>query len=285
MECSRIREQLSSYIDAALDERDTSVVAEHLANCAACRAELAALTALVEAARDIEEVDCPAGLRAAIAAATTQRHKVSALHRLRTAFAPNALRWALGFAGAAAVLVAVVISSRPPQVPTPAAVRAKSPASTHAQVAPSHPAPVTAAVTPAPPGSARETASAAPKRRSRTVRARTVAQHGLPPIPKVKPGPEPAIAQDRPATGESDAEVYGVDDTTVARTVTTTDIREPERVVVKEVPEPETVSVKVASTPLPKEEEIAQWAKDAKTAASMHRRGNPVGLSLINARF
>ncbi len=284
MECGRIREQLGFYVDAALDEREMSVVAEHLAMCADCRAELAAVTALIEVTRGIEEVEPPEDLRAAIAAATTQRHKASMLHRLRAVFAPSAVRWAVGFAGAAVLLAAVVISSRPPQVAPHSAARTQ-PAHTQAKAVPSHPEPVTTAAAPAPSVSKRDIASVAPKRRTRTVRPPIVAQHGLPPIPKVRPGPEPAVAKARPAAGESDAEVYGIDDTTTARTMTASDIHEPVRVVAKETPKPEPVSVKVASTPLPKPEEVEQWAKDAKTAASMHRRGNPIGVSLINAKF
>jgi hypothetical protein len=285
MECGRMREQLGFYIDAALGERDMGEVAEHLARCAECRAELAALTTMIEAARGIEEVEPPEDLRAAIAAATTQRHKTSVLYRLRAAFAPNGLRWAAGFAGAAVLLLAVVMSSRPPQPSTPSVTRTQSPVRTQAQVAPSQPSPVTAALTPAPSASASDAASIAPKRHSRTVRARAIAKRGPSSSPTAKSAAKPTIANSSPAAGESDAEVYGVDDTTAASTVTPADIREPERVAMNESPKLEHISVKVASMPLPKEEQVAEWVKDAKTAAAMHRRGNPVGVSLINARF
>ena len=287
MDCGRIREQLGFYIDAALGEHDMSEVAEHLAKCAACRAELAALTTMIETARGIEEVDPPQGLRSAIAAATTQRpaHKTPVLARLRAAFAPGTLRWAAGFAGAAALIVAVVISSQTPEVPRASLARTQSPARTHAQVVPNRSAPVTAALTPAPSVSTRDITSIATKRRSRTFRAHTIAQHSPSPALTGKSAPKPTIAKSSPVTNESDASVYGVDDTTVARTITPADIREPERVVTQENPKPERVSVKVASTPQLKPDEAAEWIKDVKTSAAMHRRTNPVGVSLINARF
>ena len=287
MECGRIREQLGFYIDAALDEHDMSEVAKHLAKCAACRAELAALTTMIETARGIEEVDPPEGLRAAIAAATTQRsvHKTPVLARLRAAFAPKALRWAAGFAGAAVLIVAMVISSQTPEVPRASLARTQSPARTHAQVVRSRPGPETAALTPATSASTRDTTSIATKRRSRTFRVHAIAQRGPSPALTGKSASKPTIAKSSPASSESDANVYGVDDTTVARTVTPADIGGPERVVVQDSPKPEPVSVKVASTPLLKQDEAAEWIKDVKTAAAMHRRGNPVGVSLINARF
>jgi len=285
MECGKIKEQLGFYIDEALDERDRAAVEDHLAKCAACRAELAALSTLIKATRGIEDIDPPSGLRQAIAAVTTQREKASVVDSLLAVFAPKALRWAAGFAGVAVLLVGLIMSWLSWQVPTSSPMPRKPAAGTRANLVPTRPAPVTTALAPTLPASTRDKAVFRPRQPRQSVRLRTVAQHGLPPIPNIKPSAKTTVVPAAPALGESDAEVYGVDDTTVARTVTTEDIRPPERAAATETPRVERIPIKVASAPLPKEEEVAQWLRDAKTAAEMHRHGSSVGVSLINARF
>lgn len=285
MECDVIKEQLGLYIDQVLDECDMIAFQEHLARCAACRAELAALTTLIDAARSIEDIEVPSALREAIAAATTQRHKVPVVARLCAAFAPRSLRWAVGFAGAAVLLAGVAVLWHPLQLQTSPPKPERTAASTRAQVVPPRPAQVATAMTAVRAVSTRDKTIVTTRRLRRPARVHTVAQRGLPPVPNIKPGPKTAAVPAAPAPGESDAEVYGIDDTTVARTVSVEDIREPERVAASETPRVERIPIKVASAPLPKEEEVAQWLKDAKTAAEMHRRGNSAGVSLINARF
>lgn len=66
MECCKVREQLSCYMDKALDEHTLELIEAHLAQCASCRRELTSLTALVEAAAGIENVEPPAELRDSI---------------------------------------------------------------------------------------------------------------------------------------------------------------------------------------------------------------------------
>lgn len=285
MECRKIQEQLGFYIDEALDERDKAAVEEHLAGCATCRAEMLALKGLLEATRGIEEIDPPSELRQAIAAMTTQRKQASVLDGLRSVFAPKALRWAAASAGAAIMLAGLIISWGPWHAPTPSLAPDKPAASTQVKLAAPRPAPLTAALAPAPPVSTRDRTAVRQRRPRQSSRVRTVAQRGLPPIPNIAPSSTTTAAPGAPGPGESDAEVYGVDDTTVARTMTAEDIRPPQRAETTETPKLERIPIKVASAPLPKEEEVARWLEDAKTAAEMHRHGNPVGVSVISARF
>lgn len=63
MDCSKVVEKLSFYIDGEIDEHTLEVVEAHLERCPACRQEHAALAALAQAASSVEAVEPPAGLR------------------------------------------------------------------------------------------------------------------------------------------------------------------------------------------------------------------------------
>jgi hypothetical protein len=59
MECARMKELLSEYIDGTLDARIRATVDAHLLNCQDCRKELASLRALVRALESMEPVKAP----------------------------------------------------------------------------------------------------------------------------------------------------------------------------------------------------------------------------------
>jgi anti-sigma factor RsiW len=65
MECRKIQEQLSAFLDKELEEDLRLPIIRHLASCPACQAELAALERL-EAALIELEVPVPQGLAAGV---------------------------------------------------------------------------------------------------------------------------------------------------------------------------------------------------------------------------
>lgn len=63
MQCSEIREMLSSYIDHVLDPTDRAKVEEHIGSCGSCRQELADLKETVRLVSSLGEVLPPEGFR------------------------------------------------------------------------------------------------------------------------------------------------------------------------------------------------------------------------------
>ncbi|MFC1868682.1 anti-sigma factor family protein [Thermodesulfobacteriota bacterium] len=59
MECARVRQLLSEYIDTALDTKIASIVEEHLEKCKDCSKEHASLNTLVNALGQLETVETP----------------------------------------------------------------------------------------------------------------------------------------------------------------------------------------------------------------------------------
>ncbi len=60
MECSDIREKLSSYLDGALSPEERSKIEDHLKSCAGCSAQLADLRRTIEHIKGLEEIEPPA---------------------------------------------------------------------------------------------------------------------------------------------------------------------------------------------------------------------------------
>lgn len=61
MECQEVREQLSAWLDAELDEATAALLAAHVAKCAACQREWRQLTALETALGELS-MPVPQGL-------------------------------------------------------------------------------------------------------------------------------------------------------------------------------------------------------------------------------
>lgn len=57
MKCSRIMKKLSAYLDGEMPEQERIAISEHLQQCAECRAELAALSAVRDALNSIEGME------------------------------------------------------------------------------------------------------------------------------------------------------------------------------------------------------------------------------------
>lgn len=59
MECARIKDLLSEYIDGALDAHTQALIDEHLLTCPNCKKEVVSLKALVKELGSLESVKAP----------------------------------------------------------------------------------------------------------------------------------------------------------------------------------------------------------------------------------
>ena len=59
MECDRIEEQLSAYLDDALSPAEKGLIDDHLKSCAQCRKSLADLEMTVRSLKSLEEIIPP----------------------------------------------------------------------------------------------------------------------------------------------------------------------------------------------------------------------------------
>ncbi len=291
VDCSRIENLLSEYIDGELSRSDFIDVENHLSVCADCRAELAALRTLTVASSEIEAVQPPADLRMRIAAATTQRQRSNRWVALRDRlFAFRPLAWA-GSATVAAFALILVISFGRVTEPTRSVATQPKPAAPVA-VSPTLPQPATeqvASVEQSPadanlPASRVSTHRVAAKKIAK--RAAVVAF-----VPKavVVPKVESAkpIVSDTKNADEYTEQTIIVDDTTTAKTVATVQDAEPKTEVVETVTKaPKPDSTKIASSPAISNDNAEEWMAEMKSKAAMQRRGRPSNVvSVISARF
>ena len=66
MQCEDIQEQLSAYLEDALEAGARRVIEDHLRECAGCRTELTLLRRTVATLRSLEELEAPPRLAAAV---------------------------------------------------------------------------------------------------------------------------------------------------------------------------------------------------------------------------
>jgi hypothetical protein len=297
MDCGRMLDQLSSYIDGALPKREHMEVEKHLAECAECRAELVALKLLVHSAGEIEAVEPPAGLRMSIAAATTAKPKMEhgwtvARLRLQRILSARSLRWAGGIACAAVAMVVFVGLGHINEPTNRTALRAKSPAPISTSVTAVRPEPVRTALG-APPVSELHEATAHARVRSATPSSKpagvaSAVAHAPKPklVAKARPGEE-RVADRAPANESRDSDALAVDDTTAAQTVAAVDIQEPAPEITDNASKQDRPALaKVASSPSINKDSAEEWFKKMKTEAAMHRRGRSSDVvAVINARF
>jgi len=105
MECSRISEYLSDYLDGGLDAETRQIVDGHVRECADCRRDLAALQATIRELHDLPRVAAPPDFLERIHERLDAR---SPLRRLgRVLFYPFKVKIPLQLAGAAAMAVLV----------------------------------------------------------------------------------------------------------------------------------------------------------------------------------
>jgi len=95
--CKQVTEKLAEYQLGALDEAEAAAVAEHVAQCARCRAELAALERTAELLEPLEPASPPRDLWAGV--------KRRMRPRRATAWDALAMRWRPALAVGVALLV------------------------------------------------------------------------------------------------------------------------------------------------------------------------------------
>ncbi len=105
--CKMVREQLSSYIDGVLDEREREIVEEHVATCDACRSEFEFLKAISQVTQSLPKLSVRSGLHDEIMAGVKlTAGQMKEPKKKRYSF----FKTVSGFAVAAAVVAFSVIS-------------------------------------------------------------------------------------------------------------------------------------------------------------------------------
>ena len=106
MECTRVRELISEYIDETLDAEVRAAVEEHVSACMGCKEELTKVSALVDELGSLGPVKAPGDLLEKI----HERMDLGyGFHRIvRKLFVPFRIKIPLEFAGAVVVAILVV---------------------------------------------------------------------------------------------------------------------------------------------------------------------------------
>jgi len=105
MECTRIKERLSEYVDGMLDAQTEARIEEHLSTCKACKEELAGLKALVKELSALESVAAPEDFLDKVHERIEPRFSLRKI--IRTLFVPARIKIPLELATAAAMVVLV----------------------------------------------------------------------------------------------------------------------------------------------------------------------------------
>jgi hypothetical protein len=106
LECTRIRELISEYIDDTLDAEVRAAVEEHISACKGCKEELAKVSVLVDQLGSLEPVQAPGDLLEKIHERIDPGY---GFHRIvRKLFMPFRIKIPLELAGAAIVAILVV---------------------------------------------------------------------------------------------------------------------------------------------------------------------------------
>ena len=110
MECARVKELLSEYIDGSLDALVGAAVKDHVSICNGCKEELASLSAMVEELGSLEPVKAPADFLEKIHERMEPRFRLYRI--LRKLFVPFHIKIPLELAAAAtmAILVLAVLN-------------------------------------------------------------------------------------------------------------------------------------------------------------------------------
>lgn len=106
MECTRIKELVSEYVDGMLDAQTEARVEEHLSTCKACKEELSALKALVKELRGLESVEAPKDFLDQVHERMEPRFSLKKI--VRALFVPARVKIPLELATAAAMVVLVI---------------------------------------------------------------------------------------------------------------------------------------------------------------------------------
>lgn len=105
MECAKIRDFLSEYIDDSLDAQTKALIDEHLLACPICKEELHSMKAMVKRLGSIEPVKAPDDFLEQLHERMEPR--VSLKKIMRTLFIPGRIKIPLEFAAAAAMAILI----------------------------------------------------------------------------------------------------------------------------------------------------------------------------------
>jgi len=106
MECARVKELLSEYIDGSLDAQVGAAVKNHVSICKVCKEELASLSAMVEELASLEPVKAPADFLEKIHERLEPRFRLSRI--IRKLFVPFHIKIPLELAAAATMAILVI---------------------------------------------------------------------------------------------------------------------------------------------------------------------------------
>lgn len=109
MNCDRVVENLSAYIDETLDSDGRTEVEEHLATCERCRLELQALRTCIEAVHSLERVPAPPGFLEKIRECTEQPSPWRRI--VETLLLPWHVKLPLHLAGAVAMVFLILATT------------------------------------------------------------------------------------------------------------------------------------------------------------------------------
>jgi len=116
-EHQRVQEDLSSYLDGRLNERDRARVERHLDECAACRADLATLRQTIGLLRMVPEIPLPRSFLVPVSEGRTVPRPRPAYALLRTASAVATFLFVLVFSGN--MLLRMGVGTAPVAMPQP----------------------------------------------------------------------------------------------------------------------------------------------------------------------
>lgn len=106
MECGRVKELLSEYIDGSLDAQVGAAVKDHVSICNGCKEELASLSAMVEELGSLEPVKAPADFLEKIH--ERMEHRFRLYWIIRKLFVPFHIKIPLELAAAATMAILVI---------------------------------------------------------------------------------------------------------------------------------------------------------------------------------
>ena len=106
MECVRVKELLSEYIDGSLDAQVGAAVKDHVSICNGCKEELASLSAMVEELGSLEPVKAPADFLEKIHERMEPRFRLYRI--IRKLFVPFHIKIPLELAAAATMAILVI---------------------------------------------------------------------------------------------------------------------------------------------------------------------------------
>ncbi len=105
MECARIEERLSEYVDDVLDGETKALVDKHLSTCERCQEEFASLKALIKELGSLESVEAPRDFLERVHERMEPRFGLRQL--IRWLFVPVRIKVPLEFATAAAIAMLI----------------------------------------------------------------------------------------------------------------------------------------------------------------------------------